>query len=120
MFSRNRAQCQKAEEQHRGKRQLEKNGKKILWSHWEEAYLWDQSNNSYPINERLKDEHFHLTPSSRMRNALTEDVLDKRMLLFMQVGTGFADFCILNVFIKFFVLSQNYGCKIKFFIRFSK
>ena len=69
----------------RGKRYLTKDGKQILWSHWEEAYLWDQNSNSLPIHERLKEDHFHLTPSSRMRNALAEDVLDKRMLFLMQV-----------------------------------
>jgi hypothetical protein len=50
-----------------------------------EAYCWDQSNNSCPIHERLKEDHFHLTPSSRMSNALAQNVLDKRMLLLMQV-----------------------------------
>ena len=38
-----------------------------------------------PVHERLKEDHFNLTPSSRMRNGLAEDVLDKRMLLLMMV-----------------------------------
>lgn len=47
--------------------------------------LGGQNNNSFPIHERLKADHFHLTPSSRMRNGMAEDVLDKRMLFLMQV-----------------------------------
>jgi hypothetical protein len=53
---------------HGGKRILTKGGKNIYWSHWKEAYNWDQSSNSCPIHERLKEDHFDLTPSSRMRN----------------------------------------------------
>ena len=68
-----------------GKRVLTKGGKNIFWSHWKEAYLWDQKSNSCPLHERLKEEHFELTPSSRMRNGLAEDVLDKRMLFLMKV-----------------------------------
>ena len=55
-----------------------------------------------------------------MRNALAEDVLDKRMLLFMQVGTGFAEFCNLKFSLIFLpkLWMQNYiFC---FFIKFSK
>ena len=37
------------------------------------------------IHEKLKEEHFQLTPNSRMRNNLAEDVLDKKMLLLMTV-----------------------------------
>ena len=44
-----------------------------------------QISNSMPLHERLKEDHFNLTPSSRMRNGLTEDVLDKLMLLLMMV-----------------------------------
>ena len=73
---------------HGGKRVLTKGGKNIFWSHWKEAYLWDQKSNSCPLHERLKEEHFELTPSSRMRNELAEDVLDKRMLFLMNVIVG--------------------------------
>lgn len=41
--------------------------------------------NSLPIHERLKEDHFNLTPSLRMRNGLAEDVLDKQMLSLMMV-----------------------------------
>ena len=73
---------------HGGKRVLTKGGKNIFWSHWKEAYLWDQKSNSCPLHERLKEEHFELTPSFRMRNGLAEDVLDKRMLFLMKVIVG--------------------------------
>ena len=41
--------------------------------------------NSCYFHEKLKEDHFILTPSSRMRNGLAEDVLDKKMLLLMKV-----------------------------------
>ncbi|CAB4015802.1 Hypothetical predicted protein [Paramuricea clavata] len=56
----------------------------IFWQHWKDAYLWDQACNSCPLHEKLKEEHFQLTPSSRMRNSLAEDVLDKKMLYLMK------------------------------------
>jgi hypothetical protein len=58
----------------------------IFWKHWKDAYLWDQACNSCPLHEKLKEEHFQLTPSSRMRNGLAEDVLDKKMLYLMKVS----------------------------------
>jgi hypothetical protein len=58
----------------------------IFWQHWKDAYLWDQACNSCPLHEKLKEEHFQLTPSSRMRNGLAEDVLDKKMLYLMKVS----------------------------------
>ena len=36
-------------------------------------------------HERLTDAHFDLTPRSRMRNSLAEEVLDERMLYLMEV-----------------------------------
>ncbi|CAB4027749.1 Hypothetical predicted protein, partial [Paramuricea clavata] len=56
----------------------------IFWRFWKDAYLWDQSQHSCPIHEKLKEDHFQLTPSSRMRNNLAEDVLDKKMLFLMK------------------------------------
>jgi hypothetical protein len=58
----------------------------IFWQHWKDAYMWDQASNSSPLHEKLKEEHFQLTPSSRMRNGLAEDVLDKKMLYLMKVS----------------------------------
>ena len=68
---------------------LTKDGKYILWSHWKEAYIWDQKHNSAHCHERLKEDHFELTASSRMRNGLAEDVLDKKMFLLMKVCIRF-------------------------------
>ena len=36
-------------------------------------------------HEKLTAEHFELNPSSKMRNHLAEDVLDKNMLSLMKV-----------------------------------
>lgn len=70
---------------HGSARCLTYNREHIFWIYWREAYEWDQANNSCPIHEKLKEEHFNLTPSSRMRNGLAEDVLDKKMLYLMEV-----------------------------------
>ena len=70
---------------HGTSRFLTNNGNNIFWSHWKEAFLWDQSSNSCHLHENLKEDHFMLTPSSRMRNGLAEDVLNKKMLLLMIV-----------------------------------
>ena len=50
--------------------------------------MWDQSNNSCHFDESLKEEHFNLIPTLRMRNNLAEDVLDKKMLLLMKVNNS--------------------------------
>ena len=73
---------------HGSTRCLTIDGKTIFWSYWKEAYMWDQSNNSCHPHESLKEEHFNLTPTLRlrMRNNLAEDVLDKKMLLLMKVN----------------------------------
>ena len=61
------------------------NGQNVFWLHLKEAYTWDQNNNSCHFHERLKEDHFMLKPSLRMKNSLAEDVLDKKMLLLMKV-----------------------------------
>ncbi|XP_028418403.1 uncharacterized protein LOC114543743 [Dendronephthya gigantea] len=63
---------------------LAKDGKNIFWSHWKQAFSWDQNSNSCHLHEKLKEDHFMLTPNSRMRNNLAEDVLDNKMLLLMK------------------------------------
>ena len=57
----------------------------IFWDHLKEAYEWDQRHNSCPIHEKLTEDHFHLNPSSKMRNKLAEDVLDRKMLILVKV-----------------------------------
>ena len=64
------------------------NGQNIFWCFWRKAYLWDQQNHSCPIHEKLTEDHFELTPSSRMRNSLAEDVLDRKMLILMMVSVS--------------------------------
>ena len=65
---------------------LQVNGKAIMWKQFKEAYMWDQSNFSLPVHERLTEQHFELDSAAKMRNHLAEDVLDRKMLFLMQVG----------------------------------
>lgn len=53
-------------------------GKEILWTHWKRAYEYDRSMGIRTFH-RLSDEHFELTPTSRMRNHLADEVLCPRM-----------------------------------------
>ena len=79
---------------------LKNGGEDIFWRHWKDAYLWDQGQNSLPIHEKLKEDHFQLTPSTHMRNSLAEDVLDRKMLYLMKV-------CVYNTF-RVFLGSMNF------------
>ncbi|KAK3747781.1 hypothetical protein QZH41_010671, partial [Actinostola sp. cb2023] len=56
----------------------------ILWEHFRNAFNYDQGSFSMSFNEKLTAEHFDLTPASKMRNHLAEDVLDKKMLSLMK------------------------------------
>ena len=66
-------------------RKLNVNGTRILFQFWKEAFEWEQENHSLPLHEKLTEGHFDLTPKSRKRHHLAEDVLDDRMLYLMQV-----------------------------------
>jgi hypothetical protein len=62
------------------------------------------------MHEKLSEDHFQLNPSSRMRNSLAEDVLDRKMLILMKVNLFL--YCTLKRFIfkpsdKFTVTSQS-------------
>lgn len=70
-------------------RHLQNNGNSIVWQMWKEAYEWDQREHSIKINERLTEAHFDLTPKSKMRNSLAEEVLDSKMLFLMKVNLSF-------------------------------
>ena len=61
-------------------------GKRILWSHFIDAYEFDQSCNSLPIHEKLTEQHLYLDPALRMRNHLPEVILDDKMLCLMKVS----------------------------------
>ena len=50
-----------------------------------DAYNYDQREFSLSFHEKLTEEHFNLDASSKMRNHLAEDVLDKRMFSLMKV-----------------------------------
>ncbi len=67
------------------KRHLEKDGKPILWTHWKDQFCHDCEHGlrTFP---RLSEAHFDLTPASRMRNFLADDVLSPSMLEVMQVS----------------------------------
>ncbi|CAH1226854.1 Hypp137 [Branchiostoma lanceolatum] len=57
------------------------NGKHILWSHLEEAYLHDKTNARAPVTScKIKDSHFQLTPATRMTNHLAADIFSDNML----------------------------------------
>eukprot|EP00112_Aurelia_sp_Birch-Aquarium-sp1_P011554 Seg2427.7 transcript_id=Seg2427.7/GoldUCD/mRNA.D3Y31 product="hypothetical protein" protein_id=Seg2427.7/GoldUCD/D3Y31 len=60
-------------------RHLIYNGCPILWSHWKSAYEFDCTVCCPRTYAKFSDAHFVLTPSSRMRNHLADDVLCKRM-----------------------------------------
>ena len=64
---------------------LQSNGNNITWTQFEDAYLWDQSNFSLPVHERLSEQHFELDSAAKMRNLLAEDALDRKMLFLMEV-----------------------------------
>lgn len=57
----------------------------IVWQHWVEAYNWDRSHNPMRVHQRLTNEHLFLTKTSKMRNHLAENVLDKEMLHLMKL-----------------------------------
>lgn len=55
-------------------RHLQYKGGVILWKHWKQAYEEDRMHGIRTFH-RLSDEHFELTPTSRMRNHLADEVL---------------------------------------------
>ncbi|KAK3697240.1 hypothetical protein QZH41_010132, partial [Actinostola sp. cb2023] len=65
-------------------RNLTVNGKAIMWNHFTNAYKFDQTAMSLSLHERLTEENFELSSSSKMRIHLTEDVLDSKMLYLMK------------------------------------
>ena len=50
------------------------NGKPIVWDHWQQCYEFYISQ-GLQMNNKLSDEHFDLTPTSKMRNELAVNVL---------------------------------------------
>ena len=64
---------------------LEIDGKMVLWEHWLQAYQWDVRNHSFPVHQKLTEEHMFPSNQQKMRNGLAEEVLDKNMLHLMEV-----------------------------------
>lgn len=56
----------------------------IYWEHWVNAFRLDRETNAFPLHRKLTNEHMFLTQESKMRNKLTEDVLDCDMLYLME------------------------------------
>lgn len=67
------------------KRRLQHKDQYIEWDHFRKAYLWDISNNPFPIHQKLTNEHLFLSNEGKMRNHLAEDVLNTEMLHLMKV-----------------------------------
>ncbi|XP_078575154.1 uncharacterized protein LOC144861252 [Branchiostoma floridae x Branchiostoma japonicum] len=56
-------------------------GKHILWSHLKEAYVHDKTNARGPLTSyKIRDNHFQLTPATRMRNHLAADIFSDEMI----------------------------------------
>ena len=64
---------------------LQIHGKEITWTQFKSAFNWDQKTFSLPLHEKLIMQHFDLDSASKMRNRLTEDVPDTKMLFLVQV-----------------------------------
>lgn len=80
---RNNIDSSKKDNQRTKGRYLLLNGVSIVWGHWIECYHFNMQN-GFRIHHKLTDEHFTLTPASKMRNKLALDVLDKNMLYLMK------------------------------------
>ncbi|CAC5381154.1 unnamed protein product [Mytilus coruscus] len=55
----------------------------IVWDYWLECFHFN-TQNGFGIHKKLTEDHFTLTPASKMRNQLALDVLDKNMLFLMK------------------------------------
>ncbi|KAK3709452.1 hypothetical protein QZH41_017498, partial [Actinostola sp. cb2023] len=66
-----------------GTRSLTIGSNSISWEHFVNAFNYDQGEFSLSFNEKLTAEHFEMTPASKMRNHLAEEVLDREMLNLM-------------------------------------
>ncbi|XP_052097373.1 uncharacterized protein LOC127732379 [Mytilus californianus] len=55
----------------------------IVWDYWLECFHFN-TQNGFGIHKKLTEDHFTLTPASKMRTQLALDVLDKNMLFFMK------------------------------------
>ena len=58
----------------------------ILWTHWKDAFNWDQKTNSMKIYHKLAQDHIEPNNEQLMRNSLAIGVLNSEMLHLMKVG----------------------------------
>lgn len=58
----------------------------ITWSHWIQAWHWDQTKHSVPIFPQLSVVHLYPNQQEKMRTPLAEDCLGHSMLHLMKVG----------------------------------
>ena len=55
----------------------------IVWEHWEECFKFNFQS-GFAVHNKLSEDHINLTPSSKMRNELAIQVLNKDMLYLMR------------------------------------
>lgn len=103
-FKKVRNNLEKSHANGKSTRHLQTKSGEILWQHWREAYNYDKSLGIRTFH-KLTDAHFELTPTSRMRNHLADEVLCPRMIELMQVGRKI----ILTTHIKQFVDVSEHG-----------
>lgn len=58
-------------------------GNPVVWDHWEEAFAFNNQG-GFRIHRKLTKEHIELSSTSKMRNHLATQVLDKDMLYLMK------------------------------------
>ncbi|KAJ8313193.1 hypothetical protein KUTeg_009256 [Tegillarca granosa] len=56
----------------------------IVWDMWINAAQWDENTNSRKIHHKLSSSHLHPDSSEKMRNHLSEEVLDSDMFHLMK------------------------------------
>ena len=81
--TRNNVESSKLAHKSKAGKFLTLNNKPIIWDHWLQCYNFNNSQ-GLQIKNKLTDEHFNLTPTSKMRNQLAISVLHRDMLYLMK------------------------------------
>ena len=90
----------------------------IAWSHWTEAYKYDQAKKS-PFFAKLTPEHMQPDQLDKLHNHLAVDVLGPRMLQLMQVRAEICVQAVQNVWKFLWILKvckTDQGNESRFFI----
>ena len=61
-------------------RELKLHNKCVVWQHWIQAYHWDHKHYTVRIHQKLTDEHIFFTKALKLRDHLSEEMLDRNML----------------------------------------